>query len=120
MSQPVSGSAWIDFDENGKRIFSINPNGQNLGNTRLTVYRDTAAIRDTAGQYYGGRNWVVQTANPPTADVRVRYYFTDSEANKLIRCRQLCVLFKYGRCVFSWHHPIQQSQNSGRRQQSAE
>jgi len=56
-----------------------------LGSTRLTVYRDTSAIRDTAGQYYGSRSWVVQTTNPPTADVRVRYYFTDSEANQLIK-----------------------------------
>jgi hypothetical protein len=84
LSQPVSGSGWIDFDENGKRLFSINPNGQNLGSTKLTVFRDTSAIRDTAGQYYGGRNWVVQTANAPSSDVRVRYYFTDSESNNLI------------------------------------
>ena len=85
LSQSVSGSSWIDFDENGKRIFSIQPNGQDLGVTRLTVYRDTSAIRDTAGQYYGARNWVLQTANPATADVSVRYYFTDSESNRLLR-----------------------------------
>jgi hypothetical protein len=84
LSQPVSGSGWIDYEENGQRIFSINPNGQNLGNTRLMVFRDTARIRDTAGQYYGERNWVVQAANPVSAVVGVRYYFTDSEANKLI------------------------------------
>ena len=84
LTQPVSGSNWIDFDENGHRIFSINANGQNLGNTKVTVYRDSAAIRDTAGQYYGARNWVVRTANPASSAVGVRYYFTDSEANKLI------------------------------------
>jgi Subtilase family/Secretion system C-terminal sorting domain len=85
LSQPVSGTNWIDFDENGERLFSINPNGQNLGNTRLTVFRDTIAIRDTAGQYYGERNWVVQTSIPASSSVGVRYYFTDSEANKLIQ-----------------------------------
>ncbi len=85
LSQPVSGTNWIDFDENGQRLFSINPNGQNLGNTRLTVFRDTTAIRDTAGQYYGERNWVVQTTLPASSAVGVRYYFTDSEANKLIQ-----------------------------------
>ncbi len=85
ISIPVNGSNWIDFDENGHRIFSINPNGQNLGNTRLGVYRDTLSIRDTAGQYYGERNWVIQTANPASSSVGVRYYFTDSEANKLIQ-----------------------------------
>jgi Subtilase family/Secretion system C-terminal sorting domain len=84
LTQPVNGSNWIDFDENGHRIFSINANGQNLGNTKLTVFRDTTAIRDTAGQYYGGRNWVVQTSVPASSAVGVRYYFTDSEANQLI------------------------------------
>ncbi len=84
ISLPVSGSSWIDYELNGQRIFSINPNGQDLGTTRMTVYRDTAAIRDTAGQYYGNRNWVVQTAKQPSAAVGVRYYFTDGEANRLI------------------------------------
>ena len=84
MVQPVSGSGWVDFDENGKRILSVNSGGQDLGNTKLTLYRDTAAIRDSAGQYYGQRNWVIQTANPPNSEVQVRYYFSDSEANKLI------------------------------------
>jgi hypothetical protein len=51
----------------------------------MTVYRDTALIRDTAGQYYGGRNWVVQTANAANSVVGVRYYFTDTEATALIR-----------------------------------
>jgi hypothetical protein len=83
-SQPVSGSGWIDFDENGHRILSINPNGQDLGITKLSMFRDTLSIRDTAGQYYGERNWVVQTSKNPVSVVGVRYYFTDSEANKLI------------------------------------
>ena len=84
LSQPVSGPGWIDFDENGQRIISINPNGQDLGSTRISMFRDTTSIRDTAGQYYGERNWVVRVSNPPSSAVGVRYYFTDSEANKLI------------------------------------
>ncbi len=84
LTQPVNGTDWIDFDENSHRIFSLNPNGQNLGNVKVTVYRDTSVIKDTAGQNYGGRNWVIQTSAPATSAVGVRYYFTDSEANKLI------------------------------------
>jgi hypothetical protein len=84
MTQPVSGSNWIDFDENGTRILSINANGQDLGTARIIQYKDTFEIRDTAGQYYGERNWVIQTSNPSQTNVSVRYYFTDSEANKLI------------------------------------
>ena len=84
LSQPVSGNSWIDFDQNGKRILSINPNGQNLGNVNLSLFIDSGAIRDTAGQYYLGRNWVIEPSAKPASDVSVRYYFTDSEMNKLI------------------------------------
>ena len=109
MTLPVNGTDWIDFDENGKRIFSIQPNGQDLGNTRLTMFRDTAAIRDTAGQYYGQRNWVIQTTNPVNADVLVRYYYTDSEANKLIQAGgcALCLNIEdaYSAGITQYHSP---------------
>ncbi len=109
LTLPVSGTDWIDFDENGKRIFSIQPNGQDLGNTRLTMFRDTAAIRDTAGQHYGQRNWVIQTANPVNADVLVRYYYTDSEANKLIQAGgcALCLNIEdaYSAGITQYHSP---------------
>ncbi|HVU84535.1 MAG TPA: hypothetical protein VHC50_06830, partial [Puia sp.] len=81
---PVSGSSWADFDRNGKRILSINPNGQDLGNVRLSLFIDSGAVKDTAGQYYLGRTWVIQPSVQPGAAVSVRYYFTDSEMNKLI------------------------------------
>ena len=85
ISQSVSGNNWTDFDQNGRRILSINPNGQDLGNVKLSLFIDTGAIRDTAGQYYLGRNWVIQPTVQPAADVSVRYYFTDSEMNKLVK-----------------------------------
>jgi hypothetical protein len=84
LTQPVSGSVWTDFELNGKKILSLNPNGQDLGNVQVSLYIDSGAIRDTAGQYYAGRNWVVQTGSQPGANVLVRYYITDSEMNKLI------------------------------------
>jgi len=82
--QPVSGSNWINFDQGGKRIAAINPNGQDLGNTVVKVFIDTGAVRDSTNQYYLGRNIVIQPGSAPSADVTVRFYFTDSEANKLI------------------------------------
>ena len=84
VTQFVNGNGWTDFDQNGKRILSINPNGQNLGDVKLSLFTDSGAIRDTAGQYYLGRNWVIRPAMQPAAGVTVRYYFTDSEMNKLI------------------------------------
>ncbi len=120
MTLPVNGSAWIDYDQNGKRLFSINPNGQDLGSTRLTVFRDTAAIRDTASQYYAGRNWVVQTTLPPTADIACPLLFHGFRSKQTDSGRELYQLFKPGRRVFNRHHPVQQSQHSGRRQQPPE
>ncbi|HVZ97031.1 MAG TPA: T9SS type A sorting domain-containing protein, partial [Chitinophagaceae bacterium] len=83
-SQNVSGNNWIDFNINGNRIASINPNGQNLGSTSVSVYFNNGAVRTSNNQYYLDRNIVIQPTNQPTADVGVRYYFTDSEANRLI------------------------------------
>jgi len=81
---PVSGNSWTDFNLGGKRLLSIHPQGQDLGPVNMKFYRDTLKIRDTAGQYYAGRSWVVQTGALPDSGVRVRYYFTDSEALRLI------------------------------------
>ncbi|MBS1597748.1 MAG: S8 family serine peptidase [Bacteroidetes bacterium] len=84
ISQNVSGSNWINFDMGGKRIASINPNGQDLGNTTVKVFIDSAAIRDTTNQYYLGRNIVIQPSKTPASDVSVRFYFLDSEVDSLI------------------------------------
>jgi Subtilase family/Secretion system C-terminal sorting domain len=82
--QSISGSGWNDVELNGKRIVSINPNGQDLGSTYIRMWIDTAAIRDTAGQDYGARNLVILPANTISQPVGIRFYFTDSEANRLI------------------------------------
>ena len=85
LSQAVSGSGWVHFDVGGKRVASINPNGQDLGNTNVKVFIHTGGIRDTGNLYYLDRNIVIQPSNVPMADVSVRYYFLDSEANALIQ-----------------------------------
>jgi Subtilase family/Secretion system C-terminal sorting domain len=84
ITQPVSGSNWVNFDFAGQRVAEINPNGQDLGLTTVKLFIDTGAIRDTSNQYYLGRNIVVQPASVPAANVSVRFYFTDSESNNLI------------------------------------
>ncbi|MFI5152189.1 MAG: S8 family serine peptidase [Chitinophagales bacterium] len=82
--QPVSGNNWVDFDLNGNRIVSINPNGQDLGNTRVAVYMNPAAVRDTNNQFYLDRNIVIQPEHQPSSYATVRYYFLDTEVNRLI------------------------------------
>ena len=82
--QPVSGNNWVNFDIGGNRILSLNPNGQNLGNTNVEVFINQGSIRNDGKQYYGNRNVVIQPANPPTGNVSVQFYFLDAEADSLI------------------------------------
>jgi hypothetical protein len=84
LTQTVSGSNWIDFNTGGNRVVSINPNGQNLGNTDVRVYINTGAVRNDGFQYYLDRNIVIQPANAPSLPVSVRYYFLNTETNNLI------------------------------------
>src|SRR5262249_32861484 len=84
ISLPVSGNNWIDFDVNGRRIASINPNGQNLGMTKVKVFLNIGGVQDTINQYYLERNIVIQPATPANAQVSVRFYFLDKEVNDLI------------------------------------
>lgn len=84
LSQPVSGNGWFNFDMGGGRVASINPNGQDLGNTSVSLFLNTGAVTDTFSQYYLNRNIVIQAANPPADSVSVRLYFLDTEAQSLI------------------------------------
>ena len=84
LTQAVSGNNWIHFDTGGRRVASINPNGQDLGSTTVKVFIRSGALRDTNSLYYLNRNIVLQPTNPPLANVSVRYYFTDAEADSLI------------------------------------
>ncbi|MEP7166098.1 MAG: S8 family serine peptidase [Ferruginibacter sp.] len=84
INQTVSGSGWTHFSSGGKRIASINPNGQDMGTTTVSVYPYAGTVRNSNGQYYLDRNIAINTANPPTANVNIRFYFTDIEARALI------------------------------------
>lgn len=86
LTQTVSGNNWIHFNNiAGHRIASINPNGQNLGNTEVKVYfNNTGSDRYSNVQYYLDRNIVIQPTTPPAGNVSVRFYFTEAELINLI------------------------------------
>ncbi|MEO5648221.1 MAG: S8 family serine peptidase, partial [Chitinophagaceae bacterium] len=85
LSQNVDGNVWTDFNSGGKRIVSINANGQTLGLTNVQVHLNTNAVRDTFNLYHLDRSIVIRPANPPSLPVTVRYYFTDKEADTLMK-----------------------------------
>jgi Secretion system C-terminal sorting domain/Immune inhibitor A peptidase M6 len=84
----TGGNSWVHFETGGKRVASINPNGNNLGLTNAYVYFNPALpVRySTNNQYYLDRNIVVKVTNQPIANayVGVRFYFTDAEAKALM------------------------------------
>ncbi len=84
LSQPVSGSNWIHFTSGGKRVASINPNGNNMGTTTVDVYPYAGPIRISSSQYYLNRNIVIRPTTQPGSYVSVRFYFTDAEAKSLL------------------------------------
>ncbi|HJW28632.1 MAG TPA: hypothetical protein VJ508_05200, partial [Saprospiraceae bacterium] len=81
---PVSGSNWVHFESGGQRIFSINPMGQNLGNVTLNLYKSGSNFLMTDSMYLLSRNWVVTSTMAPSSPIRMRGYFTQTEANNLI------------------------------------
>lgn len=86
INQTVSGSNWIDFTSGGKLVASINPLGQNLGSTDVSVYFNiSGTVRYINNQYYLDRNIVIRPTNTPADSVLVRYYFTDQEALALMQ-----------------------------------
>jgi hypothetical protein len=86
VSQPVAGSnGWIHFQQNGQLVASINPSGQNLGDTQVQAYIHPSSIRNVNNQYYLNRNFTIKPANAFLGDsVAVRLYFLDVESEALI------------------------------------
>ena len=86
INQPaVNGNNWIDFVSGGKLVASVNPNGQNLGNTNVQSFIHTGAVRNNGDQYYHNRNITIKPSNISLADsATVRFYFLDSETEALI------------------------------------
>ena len=86
INQPsVSGNNWVDFMSGGKLVASVNPNGQNLGNTNVQAFINIGAVRNNGEQYYHNRNITIKPANISLGDsATVRYYFLDSETEALI------------------------------------
>lgn len=115
LTQPVSGNTWVNFDIGGGRIAAIQPHGQNLGATTVKVFfNHTGTVRHDTSQYYLDRNIVIQPAFQPDSNVDVRFYFTDSEAVRLMTatgctaCTTIADAYQSGVTQFSGLVPAQE------------
>ena len=90
MGSPVSqnitgGNSWINFVAGGKLVASVQPNNQNLGSTNVQVFTNTGPVRNDGKQYYHDRNITIKpTTTALTDSVTVRFYFLDTETEKLL------------------------------------
>ena len=84
ITQLVNSNAWVHFSSGGNRIVSLNSNGANLGATTIQVHPFAGTVRSSNNAYYANRNIVVRSANPPTGNVNVRFYFTEAEAQSIV------------------------------------
>ncbi len=88
----LSGSEWIDFtDGNDKVVFSVNPNGENLGTVcwGARIWNDSDVLRsapDTNGNtsYLAHRNFYISPSSSPSNDASVRLYLNKNKV-KLYR-----------------------------------
>lgn len=109
------GNNWIHFTEGGELFASVNPLGQNLGNTSASVYFNTTGLtRFINGHYYMDRNIVIRPTNAPTDSVLVRFYFTETEAANMIGasscgpgCKTISDAFVTGVYKFSGSEPVE-------------
>lgn len=84
-AQAVAGSGWTDVLSNGKLVASLQPSGQNLGNTAVQAFIFGGAVRNHNNQYYHHRNITIKPENNVSDSVSVRFYFTDFETDTLLR-----------------------------------
>ncbi len=86
----ISGTDWIDVDDgSGNIVFSINPNGNNLGSLcwGVNILSGVPAVRiDTNGgygEYILNRNFYLDPTSDPSSSVDLRFYSLTSEINDL-------------------------------------
>lgn len=78
----ISGTSDIDIlDVNGNIVCTINPNGNDLGMTDVSLYISDVTRYNPAGFPYINRNIAINPTTQPTTSVDVTFYYTEEEFN---------------------------------------
>lgn len=105
----TGGNIWTEFLQSQKIIASINPYGQNLGNTiLLPAIKPVKPVSNFHGQYYLNRSFSITTENKNLTDsIGIRLYYLDSEADSLlftgncINCSKPADAYRFGISQYS-------------------
>lgn len=81
---PVSGNNWIHIDQGGQRVFGIHPQGQDLGNVTLNLFKSNQNFIAADSFYLLSRSWLITGTNSFTNNIKLRAYYTVAEANNLV------------------------------------
>ncbi len=84
----ISGHGYIDVrDASNKLVFSINPNGNDLGETcwgvRIRTSGSSSDDLTNGNDYYLDRNFFITPTNQPVSDVDIKFYILTSEVNDI-------------------------------------
>ena len=85
-TQAAAGEkGWVNYLNNGTLVASVHANNQNLGTTDVRMYLNKGTVRNVNNQYYLNRNITIKPTNNSLADsISIRFYFLDSDVEKLI------------------------------------
>lgn len=82
----VDGSQIVNFiSPDNKYVVQLDPQGQDLGLTEVTLYKRSGAVANFGGQYLFNRSFTIKPANRSILgnDVRVRLYLTNAEMKEM-------------------------------------
>lgn len=103
-----SGSGWVNFASGKNYFLSINDSAQALGNSLGGVHPYVGSTRQYNNQYTMNRSWWVKPTGSITGGMKVRLYFTESEADNLLSADAFMDKFKqFG--VTRYHGPKEDS-----------
>lgn len=82
----VNGSQIVDFiSVDNKYVAQIDPRGENLGQTEITLHKRIGNVSNFGGQYLFNRSYTIKPANRNILgnDVRVRLYLSNDEMKEM-------------------------------------
>jgi hypothetical protein len=80
----VAGNQWIPFTSATGILANVQPNGQDLGSTAVSMYTHTPVANSSASQYLFPRNYTVTPSQQPGNSTGLRLYILDSEFRAVI------------------------------------
>ncbi|MCD6011557.1 MAG: family serine peptidase [Flavipsychrobacter sp.] len=79
----LSGTAWNDFSLANQVLASVQPGGQNISNTAVTLYEQDTLSNRSSTQYTMPRSYTIKAGQEPDS-MGVRLYLTDEEFVKVV------------------------------------